>query len=30
MNVYYEKEFDTPLEELRRRMKLEAAPMVEI
>lgn len=28
MNVYYEKEWDTPLVELRQRLKLEAAPLV--
>jgi len=26
MNMYYEKEFDTPLDELRRRLNLEPAP----
>lgn len=26
MNVYYEKEFDTPLHELRRRLNLQSAP----
>jgi len=26
LNVYYEKEWDTPLIELQRRLKLEAAP----
>jgi ubiquinone biosynthesis protein COQ4 len=26
MNVYYEKEFDTPLEELRNRLNIKAAP----
>ncbi len=28
MNVYYEKEFDTPLEELRGRLNLTEAPRV--
>lgn len=28
MNVYYEREFDTPLVELRRRLKLKPAPVV--
>ena len=28
MNVYYEKEFDTPLEELRNRLQLQPAPRV--
>ena len=28
MNVYYEKEFDTPLEELRESLQLEPAPQV--
>ena len=28
LNVYYEEEFDTPLEELRRRLKLCPAPLV--
>jgi ubiquinone biosynthesis protein COQ4 len=26
LNVYYEKEFDTPLDELRQRLQLEPAP----
>ena len=26
MNVYYEKEFDTPIKELRKRLNLEPAP----
>ena len=28
MNVYYEKEFDTPLEQLRESLRLEPAPQV--
>jgi ubiquinone biosynthesis protein COQ4 len=30
MNVYYEKEFDTPLDELRQRLHLQPAPTVSI
>jgi ubiquinone biosynthesis protein COQ4 len=30
MNVYYEKEFDTPLEELRERLQLKPAPRVDL
>ena len=30
MNVYYEKEFDTPLEELRHRLNLQPAPQVDL
>ncbi|KAG7346456.1 coenzyme Q ubiquinone biosynthesis protein Coq4 [Nitzschia inconspicua] len=30
MNVYYEKEFDTPLQDLRSRLNLEAAPSVRL
>jgi ubiquinone biosynthesis protein COQ4 len=30
MNVYYEKEFDTPLKDLRRRLRIEAAPKVHL
>jgi ubiquinone biosynthesis protein COQ4 len=30
MNVYYEKEFDTPLDELRERLQLEPAPRVDL
>lgn len=29
MNVYYEKEFDTPLDELRERLQLEPAPQID-
>ena len=28
MNVYYEKEFDTPLKDLRKHLNLEAAPSI--
>jgi ubiquinone biosynthesis protein COQ4 len=28
MNVYYEKEFDTDLEELRNKLRIEPAPVV--
>jgi ubiquinone biosynthesis protein COQ4 len=30
MNVYYEKEFDTPIDELRKRLNLKPAPKVDI
>jgi ubiquinone biosynthesis protein COQ4 len=30
MNVYYEKEFDTPLEELRDRLNVRPAPRAEL
>jgi ubiquinone biosynthesis protein COQ4 len=30
LNVYYEKEFDTPVEELRKRLRIEPAPVLDI
>ena len=30
MNVFYEKEFDTPLDDLRQRLQIQPAPSVDI